>query len=153
MQIDGKGGVGSVRGSASVDLADAPSGETTMTYSSDVQVGGRIAAVGQRLIESVAKMMMRQALDALNAELRRDAQKARRMKPAPFDYYRPRTLDEALALLAEHGDAKPLAGGQSLIPAMNFRLAMPAVLIDLNALDELAYIREDSGGGLRDRRR
>jgi CO/xanthine dehydrogenase FAD-binding subunit len=71
------------------------------------------------------------------------------MKPASFAYFRPRTLDEALALLAEHGDAKPLAGGQSLIPAMNFRLAMPAVLIDLNALDDLAYIKEDAGGGLR----
>jgi uncharacterized protein len=70
LQIEGKGGVGSVRGSASVDLADAPNSETTMTYSSDVMVGGRIAAVGQRLIESAAKMMMRQALDALNAELR-----------------------------------------------------------------------------------
>ena len=57
------------------------------------------------------------------------------MKPAPFEYFRPRSLDEALALLAEHGgDAKPLAGGQSLIPAMNFRLATPAVLVDLNGL-------------------
>ena len=55
------------------------------------------------------------------------------MKPAPFEYFRPRSLDEALALLAEHGgDAKPLAGGQSLIPAMNFRLATPSVLVDLN---------------------
>lgn len=68
------------------------------------------------------------------------------MKPAPFDYHRAHTLDEALALLAEHGDeAKPLAGGQSLIPAMNFRLAAPAVLVDLNAIDELAYIRAESG--------
>jgi CO/xanthine dehydrogenase FAD-binding subunit len=71
------------------------------------------------------------------------------MKPAPFEYHRPRSLDEALALLAQYGgDAKPLAGGQSLIPAMNFRLATPAVLVDLNALDELAYITS-SGGGLR----
>jgi len=68
------------------------------------------------------------------------------MKPAAFDYHRPRTLDEALALLAEHGaDAKPLAGGQSLIPAMNFRLATPAVLVDLNALGELSYIRSENG--------
>jgi len=51
------------------------------------------------------------------------------MKPAAFDYFTPATVDEALALLAEHGgDAKPLAGGQSLIPAMNFRLARPAAL-------------------------
>jgi carbon-monoxide dehydrogenase medium subunit len=63
------------------------------------------------------------------------------VKPAAFEYHCPRTLDEALTLLAEHGDeAKPLAGGQSLIPAMNFRLATPAVLIDLNAISELAYI-------------
>ena len=68
------------------------------------------------------------------------------MKPAPFDYLTPATLDEALALLAEHGgDAKPLAGGQSLVPAMNFRLARPAVLVDLNRIAELAYVRADSG--------
>ena len=67
------------------------------------------------------------------------------MKPAAFAYHRPASVDEALALLASHeGDAKPLAGGQSLIPAMNFRLATPAVLIDLNTLDQLAYIRADS---------
>ncbi len=71
------------------------------------------------------------------------------MKPAPFEYFSPRTLDEALSLLAEHGsDAKPLAGGQSLIPAMNFRLATPSVLVDLNAIDGLSDITEH-GGGLR----
>jgi len=65
------------------------------------------------------------------------------MKPATFEYFQPRSVDEALALLAEHGsDAKPLAGGQSLIPAMNFRLATPSVLIDLNALNDLAYISD-----------
>jgi carbon-monoxide dehydrogenase medium subunit len=69
------------------------------------------------------------------------------MKPAPFTYCSPGTLDEALALLAEHGgEAKPLAGGQSLIPAMNFRLARPAVLVDLNGIAELAYVRPQSGG-------
>jgi len=69
------------------------------------------------------------------------------MKPAPFDYFTPATLNEALALLAEHGgEAKPLAGGQSLIPAMNFRLARPAVLVDLNGISELAYVRPESGG-------
>ncbi|MFQ5578575.1 MAG: FAD binding domain-containing protein, partial [Anaerolineae bacterium] len=63
------------------------------------------------------------------------------MKPAPFEYRAPATVDEALSLLAEHGDsAKPLAGGQSLIPAMNFRLAQPAVLVDLNPITGLAYI-------------
>jgi aerobic carbon-monoxide dehydrogenase medium subunit len=68
------------------------------------------------------------------------------VKPAPFDYFAPGTLDEALALLAEHGDeAKPLAGGQSLIPAMNFRLARPRVLVDLNRVGALSYIRAEKG--------
>jgi carbon-monoxide dehydrogenase medium subunit len=65
------------------------------------------------------------------------------MKPAPFRYFAPRSLEEALHVLAEHGDeAKPLAGGQSLVPAMNFRLALPAVLVDLNRIEELAYVVE-----------
>ena len=69
------------------------------------------------------------------------------MKPAPFAYHRPETVDEALALLAAHGaDAKPLAGGQSLIPAMNFRLARPPVLVDLNRIAALAYVRDDPNG-------
>jgi carbon-monoxide dehydrogenase medium subunit len=69
------------------------------------------------------------------------------MKPAAFDYFAPRTLDEALALLAEHGgEARVLAGGQSLVPAMNFRLARPAVLVDINNIDNLAGIREEAGG-------
>ncbi|HUE85414.1 MAG TPA: xanthine dehydrogenase family protein subunit M [Vicinamibacterales bacterium] len=68
------------------------------------------------------------------------------MKPAPFEYFSPQTLDDALALLAEHGgDARPLAGGQSLIPAMNFRLATPSVLVDLNAIDGLSRISECEG--------
>jgi carbon monoxide dehydrogenase subunit G len=70
MQIDGKGAVGFTRGTANVELTEPAAGSTVMTYSSDVQVGGRIASVGQRLIESVGKMMMRQALDALARELR-----------------------------------------------------------------------------------
>ena len=69
MQIDGKGAVGFTRGTAQVELSEQAEG-TLMTYTSDVQVGGRIASVGQRLIESVSRMMMRQALDALARELR-----------------------------------------------------------------------------------
>jgi CO/xanthine dehydrogenase FAD-binding subunit len=68
------------------------------------------------------------------------------VKPARFDYHQPATLDEAIALLARYGgEAKLLAGGQSLMPLMNFRLARPAALIDLNAIAALAYIREDDG--------
>jgi carbon-monoxide dehydrogenase medium subunit len=72
------------------------------------------------------------------------------MKPAPFKYIAATSLAQALGLKAEHGDeAKFLAGGQSLIPTMNFRLARPAILIDINGVDELAGIRPDSGGGAR----
>ena len=63
------------------------------------------------------------------------------MKPAAFDFHRASSLDDALALLAQHPGAKPLAGGQSLIPAMNFRLATPSVLVDLNRVEELVGIR------------
>lgn len=71
------------------------------------------------------------------------------MKPAPFDYFAPQSVEAALDVAAEHGyDAKWLAGGQSLVPAMNFRLVQPAVLLDLNRLDELDYIRRTPDGGL-----
>jgi aerobic carbon-monoxide dehydrogenase medium subunit len=62
------------------------------------------------------------------------------VKPAPFAYVAPRALDEVVAQLAEHGDeAKALAGGQSLVPMMAFRLATPGVLVDLNGVSELDH--------------
>jgi carbon-monoxide dehydrogenase medium subunit len=68
------------------------------------------------------------------------------MKPAAFTYHAPRSVDEALALLAEHGeDGKVLAGGQSLVPAMNFRLARPAVLIDINRIAALDFVTREDG--------
>jgi carbon-monoxide dehydrogenase medium subunit len=64
--------------------------------------------------------------------------------PAAFDYLRAHTTDEALAYLQQHGaEARVLAGGQSLIPAMRFRLARPAVLIDINKVNDLSYIKVD----------
>ena len=69
------------------------------------------------------------------------------MIPGVFDYLAPRSVDEAVAALARGGDdAKILAGGQSLIPAMRFRLASPTLLIDINRLSGLEYLRHDSGG-------
>jgi CO/xanthine dehydrogenase FAD-binding subunit len=68
------------------------------------------------------------------------------MKPAPFKYIAATSLEQALALKAEYGDeAKFLAGGQSLMPTMNFRLAQPAILIDINEIQDLAGIRPASG--------
>jgi carbon-monoxide dehydrogenase medium subunit/6-hydroxypseudooxynicotine dehydrogenase subunit alpha len=66
------------------------------------------------------------------------------VKPPVFDYEAPASLDEALSLLAERGaDGKVLAGGQSLVPLLNFRLARPEVLIDINGLQELSYLRRE----------
>ncbi|MEN4011996.1 MAG: xanthine dehydrogenase family protein subunit M [Chloroflexota bacterium] len=71
------------------------------------------------------------------------------MKPAPFNYYAPTSVEQALANLHELGyDGKVLAGGQSLIPAMNFRMARPAALVDLNKVKELFYIKPTADGGL-----
>jgi CO/xanthine dehydrogenase FAD-binding subunit len=68
------------------------------------------------------------------------------VKPPPFEYAAPESVDAALALLDE--DAKVLAGGQSLVPLLNFRLARPARIVDINRIEELAYIREGEGGSL-----
>ena len=68
------------------------------------------------------------------------------MKPAPFEYHVPDTLEQALGLMNQYADeAKILAGGQSLVPAMNFRVAQPGMLIDLNRVNELSFIREEAG--------
>lgn len=77
------------------------------------------------------------------------------MKPPPFDYYDPRSLEEAIGLLGQHqGDSKILAGGQSLIPLLNMRLARPGVIVDINRIPGMSYVRtwKDGvaiGGGTR----
>ncbi len=67
------------------------------------------------------------------------------MIPAQFDYVRANTLEEALSLLAQSEDAKILAGGHSLIPAMKLRLAQPPLLVDIGRIKDLSYIREENG--------
>ena len=78
---------------------------------------------------------------ASNITRREDA----RLKPAPFDFARARSVDEAIALLSTHADARLLAGGQSLIATLNMRLSAPKLLIDINALDELKLISVKHG--------
>jgi CO/xanthine dehydrogenase FAD-binding subunit len=69
------------------------------------------------------------------------------VKPPPFDYVAPRSIEEAVAALAAGGpEAKVLAGGQSLIPLLNFRLAHPTLLVDLNRISELSYVAPRDGG-------
>jgi carbon-monoxide dehydrogenase medium subunit len=72
------------------------------------------------------------------------------MKPPSFEYVAPVSLTEALDILSENGDdAKVLAGGQSLVPAMNFRLVEPALLVDLNGLNDLSYVKKEASGEIR----
>ena len=66
------------------------------------------------------------------------------MKPVAFDYARPARIDEAVALLAANPDAKILAGGQTLGPMLNLRLAQPALLVDITRIAELAAVHEDA---------
>lgn len=69
------------------------------------------------------------------------------MKPPPFDYAVPTSIAEAISLLQEHGEgAKILAGGQSLVPLLNFRLIEPQILVDINRIEGLSYIEERDGG-------
>jgi CO/xanthine dehydrogenase FAD-binding subunit len=69
------------------------------------------------------------------------------VKPPAFEYFAPRSLDEAIDLVARHGETgKLLAGGQSLVPLMNLRMAYPEQLIDLNGVGELDYVRAGDGG-------
>jgi len=70
------------------------------------------------------------------------------LKPAAFDYRAPRSLDEALQLIDANREAKLLAGGQSLVPVLNFRLASPPLLVDLNRIAALAGIRQEADGSL-----
>ena len=68
------------------------------------------------------------------------------MKPAPFEFARPASLAEALEVLAANPDAKVLAGGQSLVPLLSMRLASPRMVVDINGISELAYVRSDDDG-------
>ena len=71
------------------------------------------------------------------------------MKPAPFDYYSPTSIDDAINTLDELGySGKILAGGQSLVPAMNFRMAQPGALVDLNNINDLFYIKKNKDNSL-----
>jgi CO/xanthine dehydrogenase FAD-binding subunit len=68
------------------------------------------------------------------------------VKPAPFEFVRPGSLREALEILAANPDAKVLAGGQSLIPLLSMRLVAPALLVDINGIDELSHVSTDDSG-------
>ena len=150
------GPLGSASGSGLLRLSPSPAG-TRIDYDYAVAIGGKVAAVGGRLLDGATAVIIRQFFErlgrrlagAVGGRLRQAlpvAPPVRRsggaMKPRRFDYARPDSVAEALALLAEHGeDAKVLAGGQSLMAMLNLRLLEPAVLIDIARLAELDTIK------------
>ena len=116
--------------------------------------GGAIAppaaitnAINDALKDLGAELLISPATPRRIAEaVDRRARQGHSMKPAAFDYVRPATLPEALALLAEVAEAKVLAGGQTLGPMLNLRLAQPPLLVDITRIAELAEVAEDGDG-------
>src|SRR6516165_2094790 len=88
---------------------------------------------------------MRKPMASRNAARARSRRERGTMKPPAFDYVAPTTVDEALTALASHEDARVLAGGQSLIPLMNLRLARSALLVDCNRIEELSTSSVSNG--------
>ena len=128
------GVLGDGRGSGRITLTPSDDGGTLLAYKYDADIGGKVAAIGGRLLDGAAKIVIRQFFTALARHTggQRKARPVRplfgsaRMKPARFDYIRAETLAEAHAALAEEGgDARVIAGGQSLLPMLSMRLARP----------------------------
>src|SRR5512142_1967695 len=124
-----------------------------MVYQTDREALGlaRAGSFSGRLCAPSARGFQREAQGSASARPGGTAGRARRMgvrlKPASFAYHRAGSVPEAIALLAELGDeAKILAGGLSLVPMMNFRLARPSALVDVIKIPDLAYLRADGAG-------
>ncbi len=154
-----EGALGFGNGEGRITLMPENAG-TVVHYDYDAAIGGKVASIGGRLLDGAARVIIGQFFAGSGPSGRRcvgaspavaAGQAARLvrgavMKPAPFDYVRAETLDEALAVLAaEGGDARIIAGGQSLMAMLNTRLAKPKVLIDIMRLKELDRIDATAG--------
>ena len=148
------GALGFGQGEGNVTLEAVGDCRARLTYSYRANVGGKVAAVGQRMLGTVTKLLIGQFFRGFDRRLtssgggqtsrkgfRQIVRGARRMKPVAFEYCRPDTVDEAMELLAEFGgDASIISGGLSLGAMLNMRLVRPTALVDINRLHELADI-------------
>ena len=156
------GDLGFGRGRGQVHLTAKDAGGTQLNYQWRGRVGGKVAAIGQRMLDAVTRALIKQFFQALDSPIPkpsspgtwkrirtwffRQTTGARQVKPALFDYCRPRHQDEALDLLAQHGsDAVILAGGMSLGPMLNLRLSRPALVIDIGNITDLPGMSSDAG--------
>ena len=151
------GALGFGSGSGFVTLTAQADGRTRLTYRYEAEVGGKVAAVGQRMLGSVMRLLIAQFFRALEQRINPDQNRgwkgwlarlrpSRRnggagVKPVAFDYHRPETVGEAVALLAElREDAAVLAGGMTLGPMLNLRMVRPRAVIDVSRIAALKSI-------------
>ena len=151
------GALGFGRGTGRVTLAAEGADRTVVTYRYEAEIGGRVASIGGRLLDGAARVVIGQFFAALaqqaggerpqrRARLAATPARAPRMKPAAFDYLRADSLGEALEALHQQGpEARILAGGQSLLPMLNMRLARPAVLVDVMHVAGLRQMQDADG--------
>ncbi len=125
-------------------------GGVTLTFSDNFELSGHRPGhhPGHRLLPPRQGSVGRRPSRVPKASQRRctDPYGIDTVKPAPFEFARPTSLAEAVEVLAANPDAKVLAGGQSLVPLMSMRLASPAMVVDINGIAELAYVRSDADG-------
>jgi carbon monoxide dehydrogenase subunit G len=142
----GTSSLGTGAGSGTVRLEATAEG-TLLHYDYAAQVGGKVAAVGSRMLEGAARIILAQLFESLGRQATGEAHAAHaawwlrlkkfwsrtKVKPPLFDYLRAEQADEAAAALAQYGeDARILAGGQSLMAVLNMRLAQPSLLVDIS---------------------
>ncbi|MDY0393785.1 FAD binding domain-containing protein [Virgibacillus halophilus] len=143
--VHGEGGPGFVDAEAEIHLVDVDDSKTELTYTYEAQVGGKVAAIGQRMLGGVAKLIINDFFKKIKKRVGENECLGRRtslMKPAVFSYLCPSTLEETIDMLTEYGDeGKIIAGGQSFVPILNMRMSEPEYLIDIHQLEELRGIR------------
>ena len=153
------GALGSGSGSGRVTLERASDGVTRVGYTYEAAVGGKVASVGGRLLDGAARVIIGGFFTALARRAEgKDTQRGglppshcvsargAPVKPPAFDFVRAESVEEALGVLGEAGgDARILAGGQSLMPMLNMRLTRPTVLIDIMRLAALGTPRVAQG--------
>ena len=159
-----EGALGFGSGEGRITLVRSADGGTAIRYVYEAAIGGKVASIGGRLLDGAARVIIGQFFAALARQAGGGAAGhsasflaceaaspvwRAAMKPAAFDYVRAEHLDEALDVLGrEGGDARIIAGGQSLMAMLNMRLARPRTLIDIMRLAELGRI-ESTGGTVR----
>jgi 2-furoyl-CoA dehydrogenase FAD binding subunit len=147
-----RGALGSANGEGIIELVSTQTG-TRLNYRYEAEIGGKVAAVGGRLLDAAARVVIRQFFEALArthpgrvfSQLVQTSISETFMKPARFDYYNVETIDQVHKLIADNPDVRVIAGGQTLVPMLSMRLARPSAVVDIMRIDQLSKIDEKAG--------